>query len=91
MMLIFASSLFAEAKFTSNSTGHDWNQASKEYKVEYCKLMEREMQEFAPGISWKVFYDSLNTFYNTSDSKLLQEKITDLIGLTTGIYAKNRQ
>ena len=91
LSLLFSISLAiaGDTKFTSESTGYDWNRATTEYKQEYAKLMAGREKELAPGITGTVIYDSLNTFYTSSDPNILSQPIVQMVALTVAAFAKS--
>ena len=68
--------------FTSSSTGTDWKQASDSYKHKYCKMISEKLQSEKPGITETFLYDSLTNFYDTTDSNVVKQKVTEVIALS---------
>ena len=91
LAFLTATTLFAATPFTSASDGYDWKTAPAVYKMEYCDLMAKANQKLAPGISAEFIYDSLSTFYNTSKSGLLRQRIVQMVALTVAAYVNTKQ
>lgn len=87
-LLFSLTALAQETKFSSTSDGYDWNKASITYRLQYSELMANANKSFAPSITAKVIYDSLQAFYDTNDPELLAQPIVQTVALTVAAYAK---
>ena len=79
---IMMSKVLAGEPFTSSSTGTDWKAASDLYRHSYCTMIAEKLQSTKSGVTGTFLYDSLTIFYDTADSNVLKQKVTEVIALS---------
>ena len=65
------------------SDGRDWNRAGYGEKMSYCNMMASRMNsKFSSSFTGSFFYGSLEEFYNSESSSVLNTKCNEIIALT---------
>ena len=74
--------VLGEEPFTRNATGRDWKNASLEYRHSFCDMeASGGLRKMKPTITGDWLLEGLNTFYDTTDPNILNQKINEIIAL----------
>lgn len=71
-----------ESFLTGSMDGYAWNNASSDSKRALASDISRRLNESGVSdCSTNFIYDALNSFYSSTESSILDTKISDIVGL----------
>lgn len=72
-----------ESSLTGSMDGYAWNSASSDSKRALASDISRRLNESGVSdCSTSFIYDALNSFYSSTESSILDTKISDIVGLS---------